>query len=288
MESTQRYAYYPGCALESTAEEYNRSILEVGRALGIELVEIPDWSCCGASSAHMTDYWLAHGLAARNLVLAEKPGLDIAVACPACFQRLKSTQLELSDNPELEGKLRELIGLTGEGKYEIRHILDIIYHDVGVERIKEKVVKPLEGLRVVGYYGCYLVRPRELTGFDDPENPQLMDRVLEAAGAEVLDWDGKVDCCGGSLSLSERGVTARLVAHIFEAAQAAGAEALVTACPLCQLNLETRQEGDKPLPVFYFTELLGLALGLPTSSWFKKHLISPWRLLKSHQLLVQS
>jgi len=194
----------------------------------------------------------------------------------------------LRDNPELEGKLRELIGLTGEGKYEIRHILDIIYHDVGVERIKEKVVKPLEGLRVVGYYGCYLVRPRELTGFDDPENPQLLDRILEAAGAEVLDWDGKVDCCGGSLSLSERGVTGRLVAHIFEAAQAVGAEALVTACPLCQLNLETRQEGDKPLPVFYFTELLGLALGLPTSSWFKKHLISPWRLLKSHQLLVQS
>ncbi len=288
MASTQRYAYYPGCALETMAEEYNRSVTEVCRALGIELVEIPDWSCCGASSAHMTDYWLAHGLAARNLALAEKQGLDIAVACPACFQRLKSTQLELSSNPELAERLREQVGLAGEAKYRIRHILDIIYHDVGTERIKEKVTTPLEGLRVVGYYGCYLVRPPKLIGFDDPENPQLMDRLLEAAGAEVLDWDGKVDCCGGSLSLSEKGIAVKLVAHIAEAAQAVGADALVTACPLCQLNLETRQGREKPLPVFYFTELLGLALGLPASSWFKKHLISPLRLLKSHRLLVRS
>ena len=262
MASTQRYAYYPGCALETMAEEYNRSITEVSHALGIELVEIPDWSCCGASSAHMTDYWLAHGLAARNLALAEKQGLDIAVACPACFQRLKSTQLELSSNPELAGRLREQVGWTGEAKYRIRHILDIIYHDVGTERIKEKVTTPLEGLKVACYYGCYLVRPPKLIGFDDPENPQLMDRVLEAAGAEVLDWDGKVDCCGGSLSLSEKGIAAKLVAHITEAAKVVGADALVTACPLCQLNLETRQGREKPLPVFYFTELLGLALGL--------------------------
>ena len=288
MTSKQRYAYYPGCALETTAREYNQSIIEVCRALDIELLEIPDWSCCGASSAHMTDYRLGHALAARNLGLAEKQGLDIAVACPACLQRLKSTQLELSNNPELAGELRELFSLTGERKYQIRHILDIIYHDVGAEKIKEKVTKPLEGLRVAGYYGCYLVRPQKLVAFDDPENPQSLDTVLAAAGAEVMDWDGKVDCCGGSLSLAEKGITARLVAHIFEAAQAAGAEALVTACPLCQLNLETRQGGDKPLPVFYFTELLGLALGLPAGSWFKKHLISPWRLLESHRLLVRS
>jgi len=286
MAHEQRYAYYPGCSLETTSEEYNRSLLDVCQALGLEMVEIPDWICCGASSAHMTDYWLAHALAAENLALAEKMGLDIAVACPACFQRLRSTQQEADGNPELAERLREQTGWTGEGTYQIRHILDIIYNDVGIELIKEKVVKPLDGLKVACYYGCYLVRPPELTGFDDPENPQLMDRVVEATGAEVLDWDGKVYCCGGSLALGEKSLTVKLVSDIFVVAQAVGAEALVTACPLCQINLETRQGGENPLPVFYFTELLGLAMGLSTGSWFKKHLINPARLLKAHRLLV--
>ncbi|MFC1870353.1 CoB--CoM heterodisulfide reductase iron-sulfur subunit B family protein [Chloroflexota bacterium] len=285
MASTQRYAYYPGCALESTAGEYHRSILEVCQALGIELVEIPDWTCCGASSAHMTDYWLSHALPARNLALAEEQGMDIAVACPACFQRLKSTQLAARDDPELKERLIGLIDLTWGARYEVRHILDIIYHDIGAERMKEEVTRPLEGLKVACYYGCYLVRPPKLTGCDDPENPQTMDRLLQAAGAEVLDWDGKVECCGGSLALSEKGLAAKLVTHIAKAAQAAGAEALVTACPLCQLNLEMRQDVKKPLPVFYFTELLGLALGLFAGSWLQKHLISPLRLLRRHRLL---
>ena len=285
MVSTRRYAYYPGCSLESTAREYNLSVLEVCRALGVELAEIPDWNCCGASSAHMTDYWLSHALPARNLALAERQGTDIAVACPACFQRLKSTQLKARDNPELKERLSELTGLTWEAEYEVRHVLDIIYHDIGSKRVKEKVTKPLEGLKVACYYGCYLVRPPKLTGFDDPENPCSMDLLLEAAGAEVLDWDGKVDCCGGSLSLSEKGLAAKLVTHISKAAQAVGAEVLVTACPLCQLNLEIRQDVEKPLPAFYFTELLGLALGLSASSWFKKHLISPFSLLRSQRLL---
>ena len=288
MEFSQQYAYYPGCALESTAREYNQSVLAVCRALGIELLELPDWSCCGASSAHMTDSRLGHALPARELAQADNQGLDIAVACPACYQRLKSTQLAVKDNPELAERLRELTGWTGSEEREIRHVLEIIYHDVGVERIREKIAIALSGLKVVCYYGCYLVRPRELTGFDDPENPRIMDWLMASAGAEVLDWDGKVDCCGGSLSLSERDVTTRLVAHIGEAARDAGAEAVVTACPLCQLNLETRQGGDKPLPVFYFTELLGLALGLPAGSWFKRHLISPLSLLKSHRLPVKS
>jgi len=236
----------------------------------------------------MTDSRLGHALPARELAQADNQGLDIAVACPACYQRLKSTQMAAKDSPELAEKLRELTGWKGSEECQIRHVLEIIYHDVGAERIGEKVVRPLAGLKVVCYYGCYLVRPRELTGFDDLENPQIMDRLMAAAGAEVLDWDSKVDCCGGSLSLSERDVTIKLVAHICEAARDAGAEAVVTACPLCQLNLETRQGGDKPLPVFYFTELLGMALGLPAGSWFKKHLISPSSLLKSHRLPVKS
>ena len=288
MEFNRKYAYYPGCALESTAREYNQSVLAVSRDLGIELSALPDWSCCGASSAHMTDSRLAHALPAMELARAESAGLDIAVACPACYQRLKSTQLAARENPELAGRLRELTGWTGSELREIRHVMEIIYNEVGSERIKERITRPLGGLKVVCYYGCYLVRPRELTGFDDPENPIIMDQLMATAGAQALDWDGKVDCCGGSLSLADKGVTTRLVGHIFEAARDAGAEAVVTACPLCQLNLETRQGGDKPLPVFYFTELLGLALGLPAGPWFRRHLVNPSSLLKSHRLPVQS
>ena len=282
--SVRRYAYYPGCSLSSLALEYNQSVLEVCRALGIELVEIPDWSCCGASSAHMTDDWLGHALAARNLALAARQGGDIAVACPACFQRLNSTQLEVSNNHDLQEKLREL-ELTVDTRGEIRHVLDIINRDVGTQRIREKVVRSLNGLKVVCYYGCYLVRPPELTACDDPENPQGMDRLVAATGAEVWDWDGKVDCCGGSISVSNKKVAVDLVTHIAHDAQTVGAEAVVTACPLCQINLETRQNTEKPLPVFYFTELLGLALGLSARPWFKRHIISPVPLLKAHRLL---
>jgi heterodisulfide reductase subunit B len=280
-----KYAYYPGCTQETTAKEYNQSALAVCQALGIELAELPDWSCCGASSGHSTDYWLSHALPGRNLAIAEREGLDIAVSCPACFLRLKNTWHEFKSEARLKERLPELINLPYEAKYRIRHLLDIICNVVGTEAIKEKAKKPLTGLRVVSYYGCYLVRPPELTGFDDPENPQTMDRLLQALGAEVLDWRGKVDCCGGSLSLTKRDVVTKLVAGIGDAAREVGAEAIVTACGLCHANLETRQVGGNPLPVFYFTELIGLALGLGSEPWFKKHLVSPFGLLKRHGLL---
>ncbi len=280
-----KYAYYPGCSLDSTAKEYNQSLQEVCQALGIELAELPDWNCCGASSGHSTDYWLSHALTARNLALAEREGLDIAVACPACFLRLRNTQHEFKSEARLKERLPELINLPYEAKYEVRHLLDIICNTVGIKAIEDKVKKPLKGLRVVPYYGCYLVRPPELTGFDDPENPQTMDTLLKALGAEVLDWRAKVDCCGGSLSLVKRDVVAKLVAGICDAAREVEAEALVTACPLCQANLEARQMGGNMLPTFYFTELIGLALGCNTQPWFKKHLISPFDLLRKHGLL---
>lgn len=280
-----RYAYYPGCSLKSTAMEYDLSTLALCGALGIELAEIPEWNCCGASAAHMTDGWLAYALPGRNLALAEKAGLDMVTPCPACFQRLRRAQLETASSPELKVKLSRLSGLPYQGKYDVSHLLDVIYREVGPESIKERVKKPLQGLKLVGYYGCYLVRPPKLTGFDDPESPRSMDVLLEAAGAEVPDWDGKVRCCGGNLSISEKRLTRGLVAQVIEAAREVGAEALVTACPLCQINLERNQEGKETLPAFYFTELLCLALGLPVKSWLKKHLISPANLLKSHRLI---
>ena len=180
-----------------------------------------------------------------------------------------------------------MIDMPYEAKYDTRHLLDIICNDVGLEELKKRVVRPLEALQLVSYYGCYLVRPPEVVGFDDPENPQSMDRLLAALGAEVRDWSGKVSCCGGSLALSRKEVAGRLVAEISEMARQAGAQAMVTACPLCHSNLEIRQADGKQnkLPVFYFTELIGLAMGLDgAESWLKKHLISPLSLLASHDL----
>jgi len=280
-----KYAYYPGCSQETTAKEYDQSVLAVCQALGIELAELPDWNCCGASSGHSTDYWLSHALSGRNLAIAEREGLDMAVVCPACFLRLRDTRHEFKNEVRLQERLPELINMPYAAKYEVRHLLDIICNVVGIDNVKEKVKKPLTGLKVVPYYGCYLVRPPELTGFDDPENPQTMDRLLQALGAEVLDWRGKVDCCGGSLSLIKRDVVMKLVAGISESAREVEAEAIVTACGLCHANLEARQTGENPLPVFYFTELIGLAFGFDAKPWFKKHLISPFDTLRKHDLL---
>jgi len=282
-----KYAYYPGCSLESTAREYDLSVRAVCSSLGIELTELADWSCCGASSGHSTNRWLAHALAGRNLALAERAGLDIAVACPSCYVRLRTTYQEMKDNPQQQEELVNLIGMPYEVKYSTRHLLDIIVNDIGPEELKKRVVKPLKALKVACYYGCYLVRPPDVVAFDDPENPESMDMLLDTLGAEVRDWSGKVDCCGGSLSLSKREIACRLVAEITEMAQRAGAQAIVTACPLCHSNLEMRQTAGRQnkLPIFYFTELIGLAIGLDkTRSWFKKHMISPLNLLASHGL----
>ena len=283
-----KYAYYPGCSLEAAlAKEYDLSTKAVSERFGIELEELPDWNCCGASSGHSTSYLLNHAIVGRNLAIAEKQGLDIAAACPACYVRLKHTRHEVMERPQLKEQVVESIGLPYEAKYDVRHLLDILCNDVGIEAIKEKVTKPLSGLKLVSCYGCFLVRPPKVVAFDDPENPQSMDNLLAALGAEVLDWSGKVDCCGGSLALTKRDIVVRLVGELVAMARGVGAEALVAACPLCQMNVDGRQDfAGKPLPVFYFTELVGLSMGNPDAkSWFKKHLVSPNKLLTSHGLL---
>ncbi len=279
-----KYAYYPGCSLEATAREYGQSVRAVCSHLGIELAEIPDWSCCGASSGHSTSRQLACTLAGRNLALAEEMEMDIAVACPACYIRLRNAHHEMQNDDKLREELSSVMSLSYQAKHGVRHLLDIIVNEIGLEDLKSKVVKPLKGLKLAAYYGCYLVRPPELVAFDDPENPRCLDDLLNTLGAEARDWSGKVDCCGGSLSLSKREIAGRLVSELAEMAGRAGAEAMVTACPLCHANLEMRQTGadGNKLPVFYFTELIGLALGIAEArSWLKRHLISPSGLLTS-------
>ena len=280
-----RYAYYPGCSLEATAREYDLSMRAVCRDLGVELEDIPDWSCCGASSGHCTNYWLSHALAGRNLALAESKDLDMAVACPACFLRLKSTRHEVMADTDLKRKLSEILEMPYEARHDVKHLLEIISSEVGTEAISSRVEKPLSGLRLVCYYGCFLVRPPKVVQFDDPENPQSLDILMDALGAEAIDWSGKVDCCGGSLSLSRRDIVERLVGSITTQARQVGAEAIVTACPLCMANLDSRQ-AHQVLPIFYFSELMGLAFGMgEAKAWFRKHLVSPVALLSSHGLL---
>ena len=284
-----KFAYYPGCSMaEGTAKEYDHSVKAVCQTLGIELEEIPDWSCCGASSGHCTNYKLGHALAGRNLALAENMGMDIAVGCAACFQRLKGTRHEFMESATLREELPGLIGMPYEAKHDVRHLLEIIYRDIDLDEIKAKVTKPLSGLKLACYYGCFLVRPPKVMDWDDLENPQSMDVLMGALGADVVDWSAKVDCCGGSLSLTKRDIVIRLVSEIVDAAIAAGAEAVVTACPLCMANLDMRQKptGGKAIPVLYFSELMGLAFGASGGKgWLQKHLTSPVPLLASHGIV---
>ena len=283
-----KYSYYPGCSLESTAAEYDQSLRAAAGMLDVELVELDDWSCCGASSGHCTNHQLSLALPARNLALAEKEGLDMAVACAACFLRFKQTNHELCADDSLRQKIEEITGLPYKGSVEVRHLLDIFSREVGLEEIQRRVKKPLNGLKLAAYYGCYLVRPPEITQFDDPENPTLMDGLLNALGAEAVDWSHKVECCGGNLLLARTDIVIKLVGDICRAASDAGAVAIVTACPLCHANLDTRQSGSEKIPIIHFSELLGLALGVDkktVNAWWKRHIVGPQAILKAHSLV---
>lgn len=279
-----KLSYFPGCSLDGTAKEYGLSTRAICQRLGLELIEVPDWNCCGASSGHSTNFLLGHALAARNLILAEQQGLDLIVACAACFSRFKKTDIVLKENAELNKKMEKIMGTSYQGNLKIRHLLDVICNTIGLETIGKKVSNPLKDLRLVPYYGCVIVRPQELTQFDDEEQPQAMDNLAEAIGAECLPWSEKTDCCGASLSLTRVDIVKKLARGIVDMGKEAGAQAIITACPLCQANLDMRY-GEDGLPVFYFTELLGLALGIDGNSWFERHMTDPMPLLTSLNLV---
>lgn len=276
-----RLSYYPGCSLHATAVEYDLSTRAVLQRLGVELIEIPDWNCCGASSAHSLNETLALGLPARNLALAQEEGLDLVVPCEACFNRLKTAEKVLKEDPIKGEKIERVVGFKYEGGFEVRSLLDLVGNLIGLERLQSMVQRPLSGLRLVAYYGCLLVRPPEVVQFEDPENPQLLNRLLQALGAEPLEWSYATDCCGGSLALTRGDLAKILVTKLASKAREAGAQAMATACPLCQVNLEMRQE---EIPIFYFTELMALALGVE-ENWWGKHLIDPRPLLRTLDLM---
>jgi heterodisulfide reductase subunit B len=295
-----RYAFYPGCTLHSTGVEFGVSSELVCEALGLEMVEIPDWNCCGASSAHSMDHTLFLALPARNLAKAQEVGLDdLAIPCAACYSRLAAADLALQQDEALRARLESVLGFRYEGRVRPRNLLDIVANDVSKEQLTAKVVKPLAGLKVVSYYGCLLIRPPAYTArWDDPEHPQSMDYVLELMGAEVVPWSYGVDCCGGSLTLNRADVVVHLVDKLARAAREAGAEAMVTACPMCMANVDGRQlyrdgppiprppkPGYEPLPIFYFTELMALAYGLSLKKVLGRHLVDPRPLLKERGIV---
>jgi heterodisulfide reductase subunit B2 len=277
------FSYYPGCSLHSTASEYNASVQAVFAAFGVGLRELEDWNCCGASSAHSLNRALSLALPARNLAIAQKAGMDVVMPCAACFSRHKAADYAMRTDPEKKTMLEKAASFTYTGKVAIRPLLDVVGNSIGLEQVKALVKRPLKGLKVVGYYGCLLVRPHEITQFENPDNPVLMNQLLEVLGADARPWAYATECCGGGLTLTKPNVAAKLVNRLADRAREAGADTLVTSCPLCQMNLEMRQDKSSPkMPVFYFTELMGLAFGLDQArTWWNKHLINPSGLLHS-------
>ncbi|HPD61764.1 MAG TPA: CoB--CoM heterodisulfide reductase iron-sulfur subunit B family protein [Thermodesulfobacteriota bacterium] len=284
-----KVCFYPGCALHGTGREYGESIYAISQNLDIQLEELEDWSCCGASSGHTFNEALAIALPGRNLALAEKIGATkIVTPCPACFVRLKIAEKKLKVN-----EFHPDLGFTYSGEIQINHLLEYLSEPELLKKIRTKITRPLHGLRVVCYYGCLTVRPPKMTDAKHPENPQDMDKLMELLGAQPLPWSFKTDCCGGSLTLTRIDIVRRLVNRLFRMAIEAGADCIVTACPLCQVNLDTREaeaaqafQQNYKLPVYYFTELLGLALGLPgIDSWLARHIVNPRKLLEEKGLI---
>jgi len=264
-----KYAFFPGCSLESTAWDFDRSTRAVCAALGIELEEIPGWVCCGSTPAHASSRSLPVALSTVNLQKARQMGAAVMTACASCYSRLRTANHQVRTDPEERARVQRITGAGYDGSVEVRHVLDVLLRDVGTEAIRRRVKRPLAGLRVACYYGCLLTRPPEVVAFDDPEHPEAMEKLLAAAGAEPVEWPFKTECCGAGLSMTNAAVVGRLAHRLLAMARQAGAQCVAVACPLCQVNLDLRQadarraHGELPdTPVPYFTQLLGLALGL--------------------------
>jgi heterodisulfide reductase subunit B2 len=257
-------SYFPGCSLKTGSKFYETSVRKVFSTYGIELNEIDDWSCCGASAAHTVDEELAHALVARNLALAEREDAPFFAPCSACYSRSKITNDTVRIDSELQNKVNSLIGpLECTGSLEIKNIIEVLDDHVGVSEIAKRRKYDLSGVKVVPYYGCVLTRLMRVKPYDDRENPESMDRLLEALGVEVLPWPFKMECCGASKTLTDREMTVRLSERIMERACLTGADAIVTPCPLCQMNLDLLPSlgSTKPVvPVLFLSEVFELAL----------------------------
>ena len=265
------YTYYPGCSLKGNSKHYEESLLPVFKTLGMEFEEMDDWNCCGATAYFSVDDTMAMAISGRNLSIAEKTGKDLMAPCAGCYLTLKKSNNFLKSGIEGAQKILNDLKNNGceyKGGIDVIHPLEILVHDFGLDAIKEKVTRPLKGFKVASYYGCQLVRP--FTDFDNPDYPVHLDHMMEALGAEAVDYSAKTRCCGGSLTGTITDVGRRLNYILLKEAKRKGADAIVTICPLCQFNLELMQAGIEKeykekfeIPILYFTQLMGIAFGIP-------------------------
>ncbi|MFH1383084.1 MAG: CoB--CoM heterodisulfide reductase iron-sulfur subunit B family protein [Chloroflexota bacterium] len=278
------YAYFPGCSSsEGGAKAYSESARAVSKALDVELKELNDWNCCGSTPVSSFDELSSFCLSARDLALAEKTGLDLVTPCSSCYVILNRTNSYLKEYPRVKAKVDEALaagGLKYDGTVKVRHLLDVFTNDLGCDTIGAKVQKSLEGLKVAPYYGCQIVRPQP--SFDHAENPQSLDKLITSLGGDPTAFPMKSRCCGGSLIISEEDVALELVAKILNSAVSNGAQCLVTVCPLCQTNLDAYQgrvnqklKTNFNLPILFFTQLMGIALGLDAKTLGLKTNIIP-------------
>ncbi len=263
------YSYFPGCSLKSTSTPYDISTRRVVELLDVELEELEDWNCCGATGYMSVNELLSFAISARNLVLAERVGKDLVTPCSACFAVLNKTEVYLKEHEDLKANVDRCLNaanLSYGGKVRVRHLLDIFVNDIGYEAIRSKIKKPLSGIRLAPYYGCQIVRPKNT--FDHHESPTTLDELLRQLGADVVDYPYKVKCCGASLIASDERAALELIDKLLNCAVEKGADAVVTTCPMCHMNLDTYQtkinrklKRNYKMPILYFTQAIGLAAG---------------------------
>jgi len=286
-----RYAYYPGCSLHTTAKEYDHSLHAVCNRLGIELAEIKNWFCCGSTPAHCVSVTglLSAALSLGNLAIMRESGFqEVIVPCPSCFSRFKSALYNVAKEPRLREEIKKVIKDGWYSSIKVYHPLQIFSEESQLAKISSLVKRELAGLKVVCYYGCLLTRPPKVAQFDICEYPESMERILRALGVATLDWSYKTDCCGASFALTRTDIVLKLSHDILEGAKSVGADMIVVACPLCQINLDIRQEEiertygtDYKLPILYFTQLMGISFGLsPRELLLGKHFVDATRKLE--------
>jgi heterodisulfide reductase subunit B len=283
-----KIGYYPGCSLEGTAREFGISVRKSCELLGIELVDVEDWNCCGATAAHNTNHLLSIALPGRVLALAEQQGFDRLLSpCAACSNRLISAHKEMAENETLRRDVVEVIEMPYSGTVKVLNYLQLML-SYGLENLEQKVARKLDNFKIACYYGCLLVKPPKVLEFDDPENPQSMDNIVRALGAEAIDWEYKVECCGGGFTISAPTLVETLSHDILQNAESEGANAVAVSCPLCHANLDMKQAAinarfreKRKLPIYYVSELVALACGAtPEETGINKHFVDSYTLIR--------
>jgi len=287
------YLYFPGCTLYTKAKNFDQTARNCSKLLGFELRELPNWTCCGAAFPLATDNIMALLPPSRILAVAKEQGTVLTTLCAVCFNVIKRTNYLIQEDEEKREKINNFIEKNYQGDLQVLHYLEILRQDIGFDQLKERVKKPLTGLRAAAYYGCMLLRPSKEMGFDDKEKPTLFEEFLEALGAEVVEFPYKIECCGSFQSVGSPDVATECAYKILGSAIKNGAEAVVSTCPMCTFNIDHKQMDIKQkyldfksVPIFYFTQLLGIAMGLDDRTLgFEQNAVDPIPFLKKKGLI---